>query len=212
MPNYSAIDLNARQMVHVRAVVHIVEQSDTLKPGTSDTNADLKALQEADWSVLAAISSYKVSPQTEDDAVGYTDPVTHQWVDDPQTIVNRRTITLNAADSTPLLDAIQKGVPNPTSAAAKAQLSAGSTDGAPLFASSNPNVGVGVRITSYNAAGDLLQTMYFYANIKATGEQEYNGKTTVKPVITMEIQPSPFNRYFNEAAMTLQKETMETTE
>ncbi len=209
MPTYTDIDLNARQMVHVRATVYIVEQTAELKPGTAATTADLKQVAPDDWSVLAAITSYKVSPKTEDDPVGYTDPITHDWVENQQTLVTRRDITFNAVELTPLLDAIQKGVPNPTSAETRAQLSAGSTEGAPLFASTNPNVPVGVKIVCHNANRQLLETMYFYANIKATGEQEYNGKTTVKPVITMEIQPSPWNRKYNEAALTLQTETTE---
>ena len=203
---YSAIDLYATNTVKVNATVHIAALTDTIRPDNTETTGSLIALEEENWQKLARVNTFKITPETEDDEVEYFDQDTLSRVKDPQTSILRRTIEMSVVNYPVLFDAIVKGVPNPLSAEAQAQLSAESEEGAPLFRSNDPYVPVAMRITLYNATQQKLQTMYCYAKIKATGETEYNGKTQ-QPTIEAEIQPSVNNRLVNEVNYTKQTQT-----
>ncbi len=203
---YSPINIFNKQILSVNARVDIVEQTANLHPDNTEESGSLKDLEESSWYNLANINTFTVTPETEDDEIEYFDANTLTRVKDPQTKITRYGIEMGVVNYPVLFDAIAAGIPNPTSAAAQEMLSAGSAVGAPIFASNDPDVPVGMRIRFYNAKKGLLKTQYFYAKIKATGETEYNGKT-IQPTINAEVQQSVHNLQFNEVALTGQTET-----
>lgn len=204
--SYTPLNLYEKQILRQNAIVHIVEQDDTLNPDNSDTTGSLKGLEESKWNLLANINEITITPETEDDEIEYFDDRTKTRIKDPQTTITRHTVEMEAVNCPVILDAILKGVPNPTSAETIAQLSAGSEDGAPIFATNDPYVYVGVRVKVYDSNKRHMQTWYFYARIKATEAVTLNGKT-VKPKITAETQQSEHNRLFNTDAFTKQKQS-----
>ena len=203
---YSAINIYNKHLIKVNATVDIIEQTATLDPDNSATTGSLKSVDETEWKNLANINTFKVTPETEDDEIEYFDPNTHTRVKDQQTDIIRYAIEMTAVNYPVLFNAIAMGVPNPTSAETAAMLSADSEEGAPVFANNNPNVPVGMRIKFYDNKTNHMQTLYAYANIKATGEQEFNGKT-MQPTLNAEIQQSVHNRMINTALFTQQTES-----
>lgn len=200
---YSEIKPYATNKQPMTARVFMVEQSATLYPESSAESASLTAIEDDRWNLLANVNSFTITPETEDDEVQYFDPNTLSWVKDPQTSISRRNITFNVVNYPALFDAIIKGVPNPTSAEGLAGISAGSADGAQLFASNDPAVKVAMKVEIYAKSNTKLQTLWFYAKIMATEAVEFNGKTP-QPTLTAEVQQSVWNRLKNEAAFTQQ--------
>lgn len=203
---YSDINIYQKNVIPINAVLHIVEQDDTLRPDNADAAADPKAIDESKWNLVAEVNTFKVTQETEDDATEAFNADTLTRIASKNTQVKQRGIEFQVVSYPVLFDAIAMGVPNPTSAGTAALLGAGAEDGFPIFANSDPKIPVILRVKKYDNKKNLLQTMYIYCSIYAAGEQEYNGKI-LQPTLTAEIQPSVWNKAVNTAAFTKQTQS-----
>lgn len=204
--NYSPIDIYQKKVTPLNATLDIIEQDATYYPENTDSAADLKEVAEENWHKLANVNTVSFRQETEDDPVEYFDADTHTRVEDKNTIIKNRYMDFNVVNHPLLFNAVYLGIPNPTSAEAQDSMSAGSDTGFQLFASTDPKIPVGLRVRIYDNKTRLLQTLYFYGQLLATGDMELNGKIS-QPTIQFEVKQSTWNRGYNTAAFTGQTET-----
>lgn len=206
MPTYTPIDIYKKKVTSLNATLSIIEQDETFYPENTDSAANLKEVPAENWHKLANVNTVSFRQETEEDPVEYFDADTHTRVEDKNTIVKNRFMDFNVVNHPLLFNAVYLGIPNPTSEAAAEAMSAGSTEGFQLFASTDPKIPVGLKVEIFDNKTNLLQTLYFYGQLLATGDMELNGKIS-QPSIQFEVKQSTWNRGYNTAAFTGQTET-----
>lgn len=206
MPEYSAIDIYKKKVTSLNATLSIIEVDGTYYPENTDSAANLKDVAAENWHKIANVNTVSFRQETEDDPVEYFDADTHTRIEDKNTLIKNRYIDFNVVNHPLLFNAVYLGIPNPTSAEAAASMSAGATDGFQVFASTDPKIAVGMKMEIFDNKTNLLQTLYFYGKMLATGDMELNGKIS-QPAIQFEISQSIWNRGYNTAAFTGQTET-----
>lgn len=192
--------------VAIQTELHIIPQTDTLKPGNTDPAASLIALKEDQWQLVDNVVTNTVTPETEDDEVEYFSAQSKSRVKDKQTKVVQRQYALTLVNYPPGIHAMLMGVQDPFGEEAKAGMQPDSEEGVKIFANNTPGIDVAARLTRYNAEGQVLLYEYFYCKFIITNALELNGKTA-QPEITLEIQPSEHNRMKYTAAYTQQTQT-----
>ena len=186
--------------------IYILPQDDTFRPDNQAEEASLTAVSADKWKNLANINNAKYSQDTEDDAVAYFDAPTSSWIENDNTYVKKRTWELELYNYSVIFDALMHGVANPLSDESIAKMSAG--EEMEIFRSSEPNIPVAVRLEIWNRSQQKLITRYFYANLKASGDLDFDDKI-LHPTVTLEVQPSVHNKQTYTTAFTGQKEVEE---
>lgn len=188
------------QKIKSNATLYVIPQDGTFYPENTAAEADLTKVTDK-WKNVAAIKSISYKQDTEDDESEYFDANTHIRVSEDNTVIKKRTYELELERYTLVYEALFHGVANPLADATIAQMSAESETGVPIYRSTDPNVPVGVKMELWDAAQHKYLTRYFYANLKADGEQSLDGKI-LRPKITLEVIASTWNVEKLEQAMT----------
>lgn len=203
MPTLTAIDVWKPNITPGLNALYICPQDDTFRPDNQDEGASLIDLPAEMWKNLANINNAKYSQDTEDDPIAYFDAPTSSWIEQDNTYVKKRTWELEIYNYSPIFDALMHGVANPLSEEAIAKMNAG--EEMEIFRSSEPNIPVAVRLEIWNRSKQKLITRYFYANLKASGDLDFDDKI-LHPTVTLEVQPSVHNKQTYTTAFTGQKE------
>ena len=187
------------------STLYVIPQDGVYYPENTDDAADLSKVEEDKWRNVAAINSVSYQQETEDDEEEYFDAVTHTRVKNKNTQITLRSYELELTRYTLVYEAMMHGVPNPLSEETLAKMSADSEEPLPIFASTDPNIPVGVKMELWDAQQNHYLTRFFYANLKADGELALDGKI-LRPKVTLEVQASPHNKQLNTVAFTGQTE------
>lgn len=183
--------------------IYIMPQDDTFRPDNQDDAADLSKAPAESWKNLANINNAKYTQETEDDTISYFDAPTSSWIENDNTFVKKRSWELEIYNYSVIFDAMMHGVANPLSEETIAKMSAG--EEMEIFRSSDPNIPVGVKLEIWNRSQTKLITRYFYANLKASGDLDFDDKI-LHPTVNLEVQASVHNKQTYTTAFTGQKE------
>lgn len=204
----SKIDVFQPQKFGINVVLDMVEQTGDIYPENTDEAANPRTWEDSVWKgKINMVNTVQITKNTDnDETMGY-DRHTGNRITETNTRITGRTYEFSLTRTCVLFDAINRGIPNPTSDDALAAMSADSENGVPIYATDNPYVPMVLRIQRYSSTTrQLLSTEYLYCNVMATGEENYDGKI-LQPTITAEVQASTWNRAYNEKAFTKQTET-----
>lgn len=183
--------------------IWVIPQSEEYSP--SSEAGDLTVVSDTEWQNVARcrVATYEVT--TENDEEDSFDAKTKTRVKMENAQVSARRWQLELERYTVAFDAMYQGVANPLSPETQEKLSAGAEVPVPIYASNNPYIPVGVKICMYDGEQNLLKTMYFYANARCDGNQQFDGKI-IRPTLVLEVETSTHNCMTLSAAFTGQKE------
>ena len=191
MPTNTPLDPWKPNLTPGLNAIYILPQDATFRPDNQDEAASLINAPEEKWKNLANINNAKYSQETEDDATAYFDAPTSSWVENDNTYVKKRAWELEIYNYSVIFDALMHGVADPLSEESIAKMNAG--EEMEIFRSSDPNIPVGVRLEIWNRSQKKLITRYFYANLKASGDLDFDDKI-LHPTVNLEVQASVHNK------------------
>lgn len=203
---YSEANPFVTSKLSLQTVLHVIPQSDTLRPDNSDSAASLIGLKDDQWQLVDNVVENTITPETEEDAVEYFSALSKSRVKDNQRKIVQRLYDLTLVNYPPGIHAMLMGVKDPFGEEAKAGMQPDSEEGVQIFANNSPGINVGARITRYNEEGQVLLYEYFYCKFTIANAVEMNGKTA-QPRISLEVQPSVHSRMRYQAAYTQQTQT-----
>lgn len=152
---------------------------------------DIAKAADVAWSILGSVEELSHSPQTEDDAISYFDPVTHRYVEDKNTEVKSDQLKAKIVDWSPFLWQLKYRMGSAMEAD-KAQ---------PIFASSEPSVRCWLKVEKYNNRKELLCTQYVFADVRIDGELAENNKIA-RPTLVLDVVSSVNNVMIPTEALT----------